>query len=503
MSLVPSTSRARPLTGYALALAMTAAATLVAWTVDQVRPVPNLSLIFVLPVVIAAVSFGWGAAFTAVVASVLAYNFFLIEPRYTWRVADPANVWALVLLLVIAAVVSAVAAQSRRRALEAWQTADQASAVHALARSLVGASDLRSIATICAEALSRVFGSPAAVMLDSGAAASFVLAGDAQLTTADEEAARWCAASDLPTRGGAYPVEDAGYDFWPVVSQQRRRAAIGVRISGSDQGRPPQPERLVEIIGGYLAVALDREAYAGEVIEARVQMASERVKADLLAAVSHDLKTPLSTILFTLQSLQKFADSHDAAARGELLALAEREAARLTAMVVNLLDVNRLEAGALAVHPASASPAALAAGAMHHAAAALQDRRIDDHVGASARPLLVDPALFETALANVLENAAKYAPSPSPIELRSGDDGESGWIEVLDQGPGFSGPVEPLFEKFARGVEGDGRPPGTGLGLAIARGFMEVQGGGVSAGNRADRSGARVRLFAPLAPAAA
>jgi K+-sensing histidine kinase KdpD len=494
----------RPVIGYALALAMTAAATLVAWTVDHIAPAPNLSLIFVLPVVIAAVSFGWGAAFTAVLAGVLAYNFFLIEPRYTLRVAETANVWALALLLVIAVVVSAVAAQSRQRAMEALQAADQASAVHALARSLVGATDVRSIAAICAETISRVFASPAAVMIEADAALrSFSLAGGAQLTRADEEAAQWCAVSGLPTRGGAYPVAEADYDFWPVISQQRRRAAIGVRISGRDQGRPPEPERLVEIVGGYLAVALDREAYAGEVIEARVQMASERVKADLLAAVSHDLKTPLSTILFTLQSLRKFADSHDAATRGELLALAETEASRLTAMVVNLLDVNRLEAGALAVHPASAFPADLAANAIHHAAAALKDRRIDDQVDAAARPLLVDPALFETALANVLENAAKYAPSGSPIELRSGNDGKSGWIEVLDQGAGFSGAIEPLFEKFARGVEGDGRPPGTGLGLAIARGFMEVQGGGVSAENRSDRSGARVRLFAPLAPAAA
>jgi K+-sensing histidine kinase KdpD len=496
--------RLRPWTGHGLAVLMTGGATLVAFIVDRLGPVPNLSLIFVLPVVIAAVSFGWGAALTAVLAGVLAYNFFLIEPRYTLRVAETANVWALVLLLVIAAVVSAVAAQSRRRAVEAWQAADQASAVHVLARSLVGATDLRSIAAICAETVARVFGSPAVVMLDSDVAPQrFAQAGGAVLSDADKEAAQWSAASGLPTRGGAYPVAEADFDFWPVISHQRRRAAIGVRISGRDQGRPPEPERLVEIVGGYLAVALDREAYASEVIETRVQMASERVKADLLAAVSHDLKTPLSTILFTLQSLQTFADDHDAEARRELLALAETEAARLTAMVVNLLDVNRLEAGALAVHPASVSPVDLAASAIHHASAALRNRQVDDAVASSAPSLLVDPALFETALCNVLENAAKYAPAGSAIELRSGDDGECGWIEVLDQGPGFSGPVEPLFEKFARGVEGDGRPPGTGLGLAIARGFMEVQGGGVSAGNRSDRTGAWVRLFAPLAPAAA
>jgi two-component system sensor histidine kinase KdpD len=114
-------------------------------------------------------------------------------------------------------------------------------------------------------------------------------------------------------------------------------------------------------------------------------------------------------------------------------------------------------------------------------------------------PLLVDASLFESALANILENAAKYSPAGAGLRINARAEDGQGWIEVLDEGPGFVGPVEPLFEKFARGVAGDGRPPGTGLGLAIAKGFIEAQGGRIEAGNRADRSGARVRIYAPLA----
>src|SRR5205085_9739822 len=139
------------------------------------------------------------------------------------------------------------------------------------------------------------------------------------------EAARWSLASRLPVRAGAYPAEQATYDFWPVLSRQRRAAVLGVRISGGEDGRPAEPERLVEIVAGYLAVALDREALAAEAIAARVQVEGERLKTDLLAAVSHDLKTPLSTILFSLQSLQAYAEAHDEAARAELLRLAEKE----------------------------------------------------------------------------------------------------------------------------------------------------------------------------------
>lgn len=499
---LPKPARPPGLVGYAGALVLVAAATLAAVLVERVTPAPNLSLIFVVPVVIAAASFGWGPALGAVFAGVAAYNFFLVEPRQSLQVADVANLWALGLLLLIAAIVSAVAAESRARAIKAWEAADQAGALQTLARALVGAADRAGIAMACAEALARLFRAPAAIYVERGDELERAAAARGTPTAADDEAARWALASRLPTRGGAYPIDEADFDFWPILSHQRRRAVVGVSFSGRDEGRPDAPDRLVEIVGGYLAVALDREAYAADALETRLEIESERLKADLLAAVSHDLKTPLATVLFTLQSLAKFGEAHDAATRGELLRLAEAETARLSAMVANLLDVNRLEAGALAVRPEPASPGELVAQAARRAAPALAGRRVELQTPPDAAALLVDPALFESALANVLENAGKYAAPGSTVQVRSGDDGAQGWIEVLDEGPGFPGDIEPLFGKFTRGVEGDGRPPGTGLGLAIARGFLEAQGGRVEAENRSDGRGARVRLWAPLAGAA-
>jgi two-component system sensor histidine kinase KdpD len=241
-------------------------------------------------------------------------------------------------------------------------------------------------------------------------------------------------------------------------------------------------------------------------METRVEMAGERLKADLLSAVSHDLKTPLSTILVTLQSLQKFP-RRDAAGRAELLSLAEKETARLSGLVSNLLDMSRLDAGAVVVAATPLSPAALLARARERAAQALAGRTFTDEVDPAAPALLADPGLTETALANVLENAGKYAPAGSAIRVRFTVRGAEGVLEVADEGPGFEGAVEPLFEKFTRGVQGDGRPPGTGLGLSIVRGFLQAQGGRVEADNRTDgpdgeRRGASVRLILPLAPAA-
>jgi len=501
----PRPQRLHHALAYALSLAMVAAATLAAVLVDQVQAVPNLSLVFVLPVVIAAVSFGWGPALAAAVAGLLAFNFFLIAPRYSLNVADPSNLWALILLLIVAAIVSAVAAQSRRRAMEAWNAADQATALQTLAQGLVAAKGDASAAEACAQALARLFQASAVVLLqgETDLAIAARAGGGGGLGAADREAAGWALAARTPTRGGAYPVEGAAYDFWPIVTPQRRQAVIGVAISLGEDGRPANPERLVEIVGGYLAVALDREAYAAQVLESRVEVASERLKADLLSAVSHDLKTPLSTVLFTLQSLRKFARTHDAKSRAELLQLAEAETARLSAMVGNLLDMNRLDAGAVVVKTAAVAPAELAAEALRSAAMALTDRQVTNEVAAEAPPLMVDASLFERALANVLENAAKYAPAGSAIRLRAGADAATGWIEVEDQGPGFPDAIEKMFEKFSRGVAGDGRPPGTGLGLPIARGFLAAQGGAVEARNLADGKGALVRLSAPLAGAAA
>jgi two-component system sensor histidine kinase KdpD len=482
---------------YGLSLALVAIATLAAVIVAQLVSVPNLSLVFVLPVLIAAVSFGWRPALAAAVAGVLAYNFFLIPPLYTLRIADPANAWALILLMIAVAIVSAVAAQSRRRALAGAAAGRQAEALQTLARELAGATGRQHILTAGAEALHRLFAAPV-VILWPGPEEMRVMAevDGAELTDADREAARWAVASRLPTRGGAYPVEAASYDFWPVVTPQRAHLAIGLAISGRDQARPEAPERLVDAVAGYLSVALDREEYARQLLESRVQKASEQLKADLLAAVSHDLKTPLSTILVTLQSLKKFTGRRQD--RDELLSLAETEASRLTGMVGNLLDMNRLEAGAVAVRPEPTQPAALVAEALKRTAQALAGHALENEVTAGA-PLLVDPSLFESALANVLENAGKYSPPGSPVRVRAGREGATGWIEVLDEGPGFGARPEALFEKFARGVAGDGRPPGTGLGLAIAKGFLEAQGGRLEAGARRDAPGAWVRLSAPLA----
>lgn len=493
----PETTPSPPWQGYALAPVLVAIATFIAMGVWSRIPVAGLGLIYVLPVVILAVSYGWRPAMTSAALAALAFNYFLIEPRFTFRIADPGNVWVLVLLLLTAAIVSALAAQSRRRAEVARRLSDQAVAVQGLARSLVAASEREAIVAETARTLHAMLGAPVAVLAFDGDEVMQAASPGAALTDGDVEAARWAVGARSRARAEAFPSETVAFDFWPAGGS-RAPAAVGVDLRGGTDALPPGWERSVEIVGGYLAVALERTCFADQVLAARLRTEGERVKADLLAAVSHDLKTPLASILVSLQSLRRF--DHDVGGREDLLAVAEAETARLSGLVANLLDMSRIDADAVAVKPERLAVASLVAAARLRAGAGLAGREVVERIEGDP-VVLADASLTETALANVLENAAKYSAPDAAIEVSvQARDGQV-VITVADRGPGFPNPSEPLFGKFARGVEGDGRPPGTGLGLAIARGFLEPQGGTIEAMNREDGRGGLVRIALPLAGA--
>lgn len=211
---------------------------------------------------------------------------------------------------------------------------------------------------------------------------------------------------------------------------------------------------------------------------ARLEAARERFKAELLAGVSHDLRTPLATIVLTLQSLQTFANDHGPEARAELLELAESEARRLSDLVEALLSASRMEAGQtpVLIEPVSVSE-------IVGAALADLETEVAVNVADDLPHVAADPVLATRALANVLSNAAKYA-GESLVSVSVRLDSHNVLIEVADRGPGLGIEPERLFEKFVRGVSADGRAPGLGLGLTLARSFMESQGGALSAANR-------------------
>lgn len=250
---------------------------------------------------------------------------------------------------------------------------------------------------------------------------------------------------------------------------------------------------------GILVSFIAERARAGEA--ARLEAARERFKSELLAGVSHDLRTPLATIVFTLQSLQRFAAEHAPEAREQLIGLAESEARRLAGLVDTLLSASRLEAGRT---PVRLEPVSIG----EIAASALEDVRRDTAgIGvvvtiSDELPLAAaDPALATRALGNVISNAAKYG-GGTEISVSARCEDHALLVEVADGGPGLGDNPERLFEKFVRGVASDGRAPGLGLGLALARSFMESQGGSANAANREGGGAVFTLSFACWAKAA-
>jgi K+-sensing histidine kinase KdpD len=252
-------TRAPLLVRYGLSLVFVVLAVVLAFVVEHLIAPPNLSLIFVLPVVAAATLLGWGPSLIAGMASVLAYDFFFTEPRYSLRIASSSDIWATALLLVIAAIVSTLAAEARRRALEARRAADQALALQALAHVVIESRPAPEVLQAAATALNRIFQAPAVIFAGDGAALHPVAkAGRPKVTLEDEEAAKGALDMRHAARAETYPYDQSAFDLWPVISRSGARYVLGVNFGETGRGRPLAPERLVEIVGAYLAAALGR-----------------------------------------------------------------------------------------------------------------------------------------------------------------------------------------------------------------------------------------------------
>jgi K+-sensing histidine kinase KdpD len=249
---------ASELVRYLASIAMTAVATVVAVAVDSKVSIPNLSLVFVVPVIIAGVSLGLGPSFCSAVLGALAFNFFLTEPRYSLAVDDAANIWAIALLFVVGLIVSGVAFTSRQRATEAALLRRQAAVLQGYSRDVVAADNTNAIVSITSKALAALFQVPVVVMLVTDDRVVFLeRVGGVEPQEAELEAARSSLETGTEMRGGIYPNPDSRFDFWPVVTAEGQNAVIGLAFDPDE--RPSAPDALVNIIVRILALVLDRQ----------------------------------------------------------------------------------------------------------------------------------------------------------------------------------------------------------------------------------------------------
>ena len=249
---------ASELVRYLASIAMTAAATVVAIGVDSKVTIPNLSLVFVVPVIVAGVSLGLGPSLCSAILGALAFNFFLTEPRYSLAVDDAANIWAIGLLVVVGLIASGVAFTSRQRATEAALLRRQANVLQGYGRDVVAADSTNAVVSITSQALAALFKVPVVVMLvTEGRVVSLEQVGNVEPQEAELEAARSSLATGTVARSGVYPNLASRFDFWPVETSEGQNAVIGLAFDPDE--RPSAPDTLVNIVARILALVLDRQ----------------------------------------------------------------------------------------------------------------------------------------------------------------------------------------------------------------------------------------------------
>ena len=481
---------AGPPRAYAESLVGIAAVSVMGYFIDQLIDIPNISLAYLPVILSAAMRHGHAPAlFTALVAT-LAYNFCFTEPIFTMHIASPENIVALAFFCVIAVIASRLTIRVREQTLLARAQADTTATLLAFARRMAGIRKLDELASTTAQEIRNLLRVDAVVLMpdaDNRLALRGAAPAAATLNDADLAAAQWAFEKAQVAGRGSETLPGAKRLFLPVRTANGVVAVMGVSREEAEFQVNAAQRRLLESIGDLAAVGVERVRLAKDVDQAKITADQERLRASMLTAVSHDLRTPLAGILGALSSVRAYGAKMPAAERDALLLGAEEETQRLSRFVGNLLDLTRLDAGALQPRTESVQLHELVRGVLQRLSGPLGARTLITRLPQDLPALWLDPALFEHVLTNLLDNAAKYTPEGSEIEVVAARHRFTLTLEVRDRGPGIpADELGKIFDLFHRVRQGDKARAGTGLGLAIARGFMQAMGGSIRARNRED-----------------
>ena len=424
-------------------VAAVALSTVVVAALDAVTSVTSLGVVYLLAVLFVAIRRGQMAATATALLGVLTLNFFFIEPRHHLTISDPDNLVALIVLLVAALAVGRLATAERQRAAEAEQRAQLASARE------------REAAMLAAAASSLLEGGDATAQLRSiersgatgsrGAGGMRIALEHAPAPEADEVAVA------LPT---------SGRRAWLYI-----REAVG--------WEPKDRDRVAKALARLLDVAFERERVAAQSAEAEATRRADIAKTAILHAISHDLRSPLTAITTAASALGD--EKLSTADRSELVSVVKGEAARLSRLVDDLLDLSRIEAGAVDPTPDWCDLRDVTFSAAAQVRALRGDFPIEFDLPAELPLVRADPAQLERVFANLIENAARFSPGGTPVRVTGGVAGDRVVLRVSDRGRGVPRSERTrIFEPFVRGRDAG---PGSGLGLAICRGFVQANGG--------------------------
>jgi len=466
--------------------------------------IETVDLVFLTAIVVIAVRFGLWASLVASIAAMLCYNFFFLPPIYTFTIADPVNIAAWVLFTVVAAIVSHVAARGRTQTIAAQGRVRTLESLYAFSRKLAGAGTLDDVLWAAAYQTALMLNVRVVMLLPENGAIT-VKTGyppEDTLGDADLAAANWAWENNRAAGRGSDTLPGAKRLFLPM---RTGRGQIG--IIGLDNDKPgpiltPDQRRLLDALIDQSALAIERVHLVEDLVRAQRNVETDRLRSALLTSISHDLKTPLASVLGAAGALRDLSKALSETQKSDLLATIIDESERLNRFIANLLDMTRLESGAIVPNAALHDLSEIVGSALRRAGKILARHQVEIALAEDLPMLNLDAVLFEQALFNLLDNAAKYASPGTTVRVEGAREGDSVVLQILDEGDGIPpADLEHIFDKFYRAQKGAQVRAGTGLGLSISRGFVEAMHGTITAANRTDRSGAVFAIRLPVPPA--
>ena len=324
-----------------------------------------------------------------------------------------------------------------------------------------------------------------------------------ELDKADLAAANWAWGNDRPAGRGSDTLPGAKRLFLPMRTGRGPIGVIGIDDDRTGPLLTPDQRRLLDALVDQGALAIERVQLVEDMDRAQRHVESDRLRAALLTSISHDLKTPLASVLGAASTLRDFAPNLSEAEKIDLLSTVIDESERLNRFIANLLDMTKLESGAVVPNVSLQDLGEVIGSALRRGTKILSRYPVKLELAPDLPMLQLDAVLFEQVLFNLLDNAAKYAPPDTLITIKTQRDRDSVVLQIMDEGVGIPpADLENIFDKFFRAQKGDHVRAGTGLGLAISRGFVEAMNGTISAINRANGPGAILTIRLPIPPAA-
>ncbi len=494
---------------YGWSTLLVALTTLLALPLRMTIEPTNIAMVYFVAVIVAAVRLGRAPAIFASLLSVVAFDLVFILPYYTFVVADTQYLLTFGALLAVGIVVSTLAAQARRQELAARRRESQTAALYDLSRRLAGAVEADDIATTLLRHIEQTQGAATVVFTrdDAGAlvqraTSDGVTAGsrtDGKMDSDEQAVATWVAQHGQPAGRFTETLVAAEGHYLPLRATgnttDNTLGVVGIFFDEELASLPSERRRALELSSSQAALALERITLAADAQQTQFLRQAEQMQSALLNSISHDLRTPLATITGALSSLRDDAALLDAATQHDLADMAWDEARRLNGLVGNLLDMTRLESGALPLRRDESDVEDIVGAALTQLARGLRGREVDIDVPGDLPAVSVDFPLVVQALVNVVDNALKYSAEDAPLSIAAGVENASVVIEVADRGIGIPADERAhVFDKFYRAANG---ASGTGLGLAISKGVVDAHGGHIEAKPRAG-GGTVVSLALPV-----